>query len=125
MIILDTSVLIEGLGAGGSMRDELRSAIGRGERLAVPTLVLYEWLRGSRIPEELEAQEAILPRGQALDFGPDEAAIAARLYREVPRARGREIDLAIAANAIAWRSPLWTLNTTDFRDVPELKLVGD
>lgn len=124
MIVLDTSVLVEGLGAGGAMRQDLRSAIARRERLAVPTLVLYEWLRGPRSPEELAAQEALFPSEQALDFGPEEAAIAAGLYRELPGPRGRAIDLAIAASALVWRSPLWTLNVADFEDVPALRLVG-
>lgn len=124
MIVLDTSVLIEGLGAGGSMRADLRSAIARRERLTVPTLVLYEWLRDPRRPEELAAQEALFPSDRALDFGAEEAGIAAELYRELPKSRGREIDLAIAASALAWRSPLWTLNMVDFEDVPGLRLVG-
>ncbi len=123
MIVLDTSVLVEALGAGGALRGELREAIGRRERIAVPALVLYEWLRGPRIPEELSAQEAILPSADALPFGPDEAALAAALFRELPRARGREVDLAIAATALAWRARLWTLNRDDFEDVPGLELV--
>lgn len=106
------------------MRDDLRDAIADGERLAVPTLVLYEWLRGPRVAGELAAQEALFPSDQALDFGAEEAAIAARLYREFPSPRGREIDLAIAASALVWRSPIWTLNRTDFADVPGLKLIG-
>jgi len=123
VIVLDTSVLVEALGAGGALRGELREAIGRRERIAVPALVLYEWLRGPRIPEELSAQEAILPSADALPFGPDEAALAAALFRELPRARGREVDLAIAATALAWRARLWTLNRDDFEDVPGLELV--
>lgn len=86
-----------------------------GQRLALPTLVLYEWLRGPRVPEELAAQEALFPIDQALDFGTEEASIAARLYRELPNPRSREIDLAIAASALVWRCPLWTLNVSDFR----------
>ena len=123
MILLDTSVLVEGLGAGGSMRSALRHAIEQGERIALPALVLYEWTRGPRIPEELDAQEALFPSRDALPFGPDEAHLAARLYRELPRSRGREVDLAIAASALVWRSKLWTLNVEDFRDVPGLNLV--
>ena len=42
---------------------------------------------------------------------------------EVPRARGREIDLAVAACAIADGASLWTLNRDDFRDIPGLKLI--
>lgn len=123
MIVLDTSILIEGLGAGGTMRRDLRAAIAEGQRITLPTLVLYEWLRGPRVPEELAAQEALFPIDQALDFGAEEASIAATLHRELPRPRGREIDLAIAASALVWRCPLWTLNVSDFEDVPELRLV--
>lgn len=122
MIALDTSVLIEALGEGGSMRDELRQAIAQGERIAIPTLVLYEWLRGPRTPTELEAQEALFPAGQAIPFATDEAITAAELYREVERARGREIDLAIAACAISWNAALWTLNRRDFDGISGLRL---
>ena len=124
MIVLDTSVLIEALGAGGSMTAELRRVIAEGQRMVLPTLVLYEWLRGPRLPEELEAQEAVLPAAEAIAFGPDEAALAARLYRQAPRRRGREVDLAIAACAIAWNAELWTLNVADFSDLPGLSLRG-
>lgn len=122
MIALDTSVLIESLGAGGSLTDQLRAEFGSGHRIVLPTLVLYEWLRGPRRPEEIALQEALLPADEALSFGTREAAIAARLYNEVPRARGREVDLAIAACAMSWNARLWTLNRRDFNDVPGLRL---
>ena len=38
MIVLDTSVLVEALGAGGALRGELREAIGRRERIAATAL---------------------------------------------------------------------------------------
>ena len=91
MILLDTSVLIEMLGAGGRMRAELRASIERGERLALPALVLFEWLRGPRTPEELAAQEALLPPEDAIAFGPAEARLAAELYRALPRSRGKRV----------------------------------
>lgn len=122
MIVLDTSVLIEMLAAGGTMRGDLRSAITRGDRLVLPTLVLYEWLRGPRVVEELAAQEALFPSDDALPFGPSEARLSAELYRELSRSRGREIDLAIAACALTWDAGLWTLNPSDFADVPGLEL---
>lgn len=124
MIVLDTSVLIEGLGAGGMLREELRRSIVRRERMALPTLVLYEWLRGPRLPEELAAQEAIFPSDRALSYGPEAAAVAADLYRRVSRPRGRELDLAIAASVLVWGGVLWTLNVRDFHDVPGLELRG-
>ena len=39
------------------------------------------------------------------------------------RVRGREIDLAVAACALADGAALWTLNQRDFDDIPNLKLV--
>ena len=124
MILLDTSVLVEMLGAGGGMRGDLRAAIARGDRLAIPSLVLYEWLRGPRVPEELSAQEALFPSRDAPVFGPYEAQVAAGLYRALPRPRGREIDLAIAACALTWDAAIWTLNPEDFGDVPGLEVLG-
>lgn len=124
MIALDTSVLVEALGAGGSMAEVFREVLQEGERVVLPTLVLYEWLRGPRIAPELRAQEALLPADETIPFGPDEAAVAARLYREVRRPRGREVDLAIAACALSWNAALWTLDRRDFEDIPGLRLHG-
>jgi predicted nucleic acid-binding protein len=121
MILLDTSVLIEAFASDGEVRERLRGAIEDGHRMALPTLVLYEWLRGPRTPGELEAQEALFPSDQSIPFGPLEAAKAAELYQAVPRPRGREIDLAIAGCAIAWNASLWTLNPGDFGDVPGVR----
>lgn len=122
MIVVDTSVLVESLGAGGCMSKALREAFAGGERCLLPSLVLYEWLRGPRTDAELTAQEALLPSAEVLPFGPEEAAWAAELYQVLPRSRGREIDLAVAACALSWNGTLWTLNTRDFEDVPGLTL---
>ncbi|MEK7406653.1 MAG: type II toxin-antitoxin system VapC family toxin [Acidobacteriota bacterium] len=121
MILLDTSALIDSLSGPKRSAAALRKAIERGERILVPSLVLYEWLRGSRQGEELAAQEALFPRESALPFGPQEAVLAARLYGSVRRPRGRELDLAIAACALARGAVLWTLNAGDFRDIPGLR----
>lgn len=124
MTLLDTSILVEGLGAGGRMRPALRRAIERGERMAIPALVLHEWLRGPRLPEELAAQEALFPSDEAPPFGPTEARIAARLHRAVERAEGREPYLAIAACALSWDATLWTLEPDDFTGIPGLRVRG-
>jgi predicted nucleic acid-binding protein len=120
VILLDTSALIDCLSGPKRSAPAVRAAIAQGERLALATLVLYEWLRGPRLPEELAAQEALFPASAAIAFGPEEAARAAALYRSVPRARGRELDLAVAACAVVWDARLWTLNLADFRDIPGL-----
>lgn len=124
MILLDTSVLIDALTGPGRSAAALRQAIERGERLLLPTLVLYEWLRGPRRQEELLAQEALFPRESALPFAPQEAAVAAGIYGKLRKPRGREINLAIAACAIVRNARLWTLNVEDFRDIPELEVVS-
>jgi predicted nucleic acid-binding protein len=122
VIVLDTSVLIDGLTGMKRSAPAIRGSLAEGEQMLVPTLVLYEWLRGPRVPEELAAQEALFPAKSAISFGPAEATVSANLYRAVGRSRGREIDLGIAACAIAREAPLWTLNRADFRDVPGLQL---
>ncbi|MGI8783912.1 MAG: type II toxin-antitoxin system VapC family toxin [Acidobacteriota bacterium] len=122
MIFLDTSILIDSLAGPRRSAAGLRAAIEQGERILLPTLVLYEWLRGPRREQELRAQETLLPRESAVVFGPEEAAVAARLYLQVRRPRGREIDLAIAACAMVHKASLWTLNTADFEDIPGLLL---
>ena len=85
-------------------------------------MVLYEWLRGPRLREELAYQESLFPAESAVVFGPAEAAWAAKLYRTVKSPRGREVDLAIAACALVRDAELWTLNRADFRDIPGLRL---
>ena len=123
MIHLDTSVLIDALTGPRRSAAQLRRWIDQHERILLSTLVLYEWLRGPRLQEEIEAQEALFPAATAVPFGPEEAALAAGLYRALRRPRGRELDLAVAACALTYGAVLWTLNRQDFRDIPDLTLV--
>jgi predicted nucleic acid-binding protein len=122
MILLDTSVLIASLTSPKSLLDALQDTLSLGERLIVPTIVLYEWWRGPRLEQELRMQEIVFPTEMATVFGAAEARIAAQIYRQISRRRGREMDLAIAACAIAREVPLWTLNRKDFADIPGLAL---
>lgn len=122
MIHLDTSALIASLAGQRLAAPGLRRFIYDGLRLGMCTLVLYEWRRGPRRPDELAAQEVIVPIAEAVPFGIDEAAIAADLYRRVRRPRGREMDLAIAACAMTRGAALWTMTPRDFRDIPGLTL---
>lgn len=122
VIHLDTSVLVDALAGTRRSARALRRVVEQGERVAISTLVLYEWLRGPRVEAELADQEELFPAEQAALFGHREAARVAQLYRTVPRARGREFDLAVAACAIVHEASLWTRNLGDFRDVPGLTL---
>lgn len=101
----------------------LRQWVEEGETFGLSALVLYEWLRGPRSADDLAAQEALCSSAGAIAFGPEEAALAARLYRRLRRPRARVLDLAIAACAITHEAGLWTLNREDFRDIPDLRLV--
>jgi predicted nucleic acid-binding protein len=120
---LDTSALVDALTGPRRSLDELADLADKGHRLALSTIVLFEWLRGPRLRPELAAQEDLFPRASAVPFGPAQADLAARLYRALPKPRGREIDVAIAACAISDGAALWTLNRADFKDIPDLRLI--
>jgi predicted nucleic acid-binding protein len=123
IVHVDTSALVDALTGTRRSLDALVALTQEGHRLALSTIVLYEWLRGPRTRAELTVQEELFPSDAAVPFGPAEAALASRLYKQVPRARGREIDLAVAACALASNGAMWTLNPSDFRDIPGLRLV--
>jgi predicted nucleic acid-binding protein len=97
-------------------------ATERGDLLVMSSVVEYEWRRGPRTPAQLALADALFPPERILTFGSDEARRAARLYRELPRAETRQVDIMIAACAIEHRAALWTLNEADFADIPGLQL---
>ncbi len=123
-MLVDTSILVESLTGPRQLYPLLWRALDRGQKLQIPTIVLYEWRRGPRTEPEIAIQEILFPSASAILFGVHEAVIAARLYQQVSRSRGREMDLAIAACAIAHEIPLWTLNRGDFKDIPGLALAS-
>ncbi len=123
IVHVDTSALIDALTGPRRSLDTLMTLTRDGHRLALSTIALYEWLRGPRARPELAAQEDLFPSEHAVAFGHAEAAVAARLYKGLSRARGRDIDLAVAACAMANGAALWTLNPADFRDIPGLRLL--
>src|SRR5262245_39702523 len=96
MIHLDTSALVDALSGPKRSAGRLRELMAGPEPLGISTIVLFEWLRGPRVKEEIDAQEALFPKANAIAFGSLEAERAAELYKKVKRARGREADLAIA-----------------------------
>ena len=121
-IHLDTSVLVDALTGPRRSFRTLERAVAAGHVIGVSALVLYEWFRGPRTAQEIDAQESLWPAAEARPFGPAEAERAAEMYRLAKRARGRDMDIAIAACAVQHRARLWTLNPGDFRDLPSLEL---
>ncbi len=122
IVHVDTSALVDALTGPRRSLDALVALTREGHRLMLSAIVLYEWRRGPRTPIELAAQEELFPTEAAVPFGVAESVVAARLYAQVPRARGREIDLAVAACALVAGAAIWTLNPKDFRDIPDLRL---
>ncbi|HLH31004.1 MAG TPA: PIN domain-containing protein [Terriglobia bacterium] len=123
MIHLDTSVLIDVFCGKKPLAPRLRELLVAGERISLSALVLFEWRRGPRSSEQLEAQEALFPSADSVSFGYAEALLAASLYKRIKRPRGREVDIAIAACAVVNEAHLWTVNEEDFNDIPDLELV--
>jgi predicted nucleic acid-binding protein len=123
MIHLDTSALVDSLTGNKRSEPRLRQFIENSQRIHLSALVLFEWRRGPRLQQEIKDQEDLFPEDQIVSFESAEALIASNLYRKVKRPRGREVDIAIAACAIAHNAALWTLNPADFKDIPNLKLV--
>ena len=121
-IHLDTSALVGALADPREAAGRLHAFIDQRHRLRLSSVVLYEWLRGPRTVSELRVQEELFPRAQAVPFDTAAAAQAAALYARLPRPRGRDLDLTIAACALVSEAALWTLNPKDFSDVPGLKL---
>lgn len=122
IVHLDTSALVDALTGRRLSLPRLGEFVKEGHRLKLSAPVLYEWLRGPRTVGELQDQEALLPRRAAVPFDTEAAATAADLYTQLDRVRSREMDLTIAACAVANDAALWTLNEEDFRDIPGLRL---
>ncbi len=123
MIALDTCALVRALCGDRSELEQLEKLVRDGERLQLPSLVLYEWRRGPRSPRELELQELLFPSEGALVFDARAALLAADTFRALGKPRRRAADIAIAATAISANAALWTLNRRDFEDVPDLELI--
>ena len=110
IVHLDTSVLVDALSGRRRSLAALERTVAAGHAIAMSALIFYEWRRGARTPEELDDQEALLPSPDIREFGPSEASRAAEIYRALKRARGRDMDIAIAACALEHGAQLWTLN---------------
>jgi predicted nucleic acid-binding protein len=119
---LDTSVLVDALTGSRRSLPGLERTIASGHVLGCSTLVMYEWLRGPRTEDERTHLEWLVPASYAHAFGTHEATAAADIYRRLKRARGRDMDIAIAACAVTHGAQLWTLNPADFADLPGLAL---
>ena len=75
MILIDTSV--KALAGSRRLGPALRSALDGGNRMGIPSPLLFGWRRGPRLGSELARQEALLPSDEASRFGPAEVILEA------------------------------------------------
>jgi predicted nucleic acid-binding protein len=121
MIHLDTSALVASLCGTRSAAPVLRGFIADGIRLGISTLVLYEWLRGPRVAQELAAQE-LLFRGRMRWVSASPGGARRGSLSPPFHAPGPVPSTSIAACAISNGAAFWTTNPRDFADIPGLTL---
>ena len=113
MIHLDTSILIRATVPESPEGRALERWISADEILAISTVAWTEFLCG---PLEQPAIElAVRAIDRYIDFTPEYAEIAARLFNQSGRRRGSQMDCMIAATAIAENAPIATADREDFR----------
>ena len=103
VIHLDTSLLVDALSGSRRSARALRKTIERGERVTLSALVLYEWRRGPRVPEELTGEgiaggvvsERVERRIRMAGSRPCGRALSRD--RTAPRARDRPRDRRVRA----------------------------
>lgn len=113
MIHLDTSFLIRASVPGSPEDRSLRGWIGARESLEVSSVAWTEFLCGPYERSSLEYALRVIDR--YIDYTPEHAEIAARLFNQSGRRRRSQMDCMIAATAIGEKAPLATADREDFR----------
>ncbi len=113
MIHLDTNFLIRGFESGSPEDRALRKWADADETLGVSAVAWMEFLCGPLDQPALEFAVNVIDR--YIDFTPEHARIAARLFNLTGRRRRLFVDCTIAAAAIAEGAPIATGNERDFR----------
>lgn len=130
MACLDTTLLIDLASKRSARKDrasrKIEELAARGESLATTRFNLAELYvglaRSNRPDEDEKAIEALLQDVEILDFND----AAARLFGSITgflQQRGTpagDMDVLIAATALAYGHPLITRNTRHFRHIPDL-----
>ncbi len=123
MILIESSVLMEAQRIPSSENAiRLAELMASGEA-AVAGPVIMEYLRGARSEEEFEFLSNRIASITFLDVDRQTWVLAGRLSRRYIRAGQAmsDLDVVIAATAIRYGVPLYTLDS-DFARIPELNL---
>ena len=113
MIHLDTSILIRATVSGSPEGRALEGWIDADETLAASTVAWTEFLCGPL--EQFAFEFAVRAIDRYIDFTPEHAEIAARLFNQSGRRRRSQMDCMIAATAIVEKAPIATADREDFR----------
>ncbi len=121
-MVLDTNILIAYLAGEESVVEQLSEWKGSGEPLYLPTVVEAELLSFAKwTPSERRMAEVFLEQHFiSIPFDRSTARIAAQIRRATRIALP---DAIIAASTFLAHSTLVTRDVTDFRKVPDLRMV--
>lgn len=120
-IILDTNILIEIIRKN---EEVIRRCDSAGtENLAISSITRSEFLLGSRDKEDFEKNKKFVNKFRLFKVTEPIDDIFSELYELFSLSHRPGIpDLLIAATALNHSIPLYTLNTKDFRFIPNLLL---
>ncbi len=123
MVICDTNIVIELFKNNLQVRDKF-TEIGTND-LAISTVTAGEFYFGAFNKEEMLRIIRHLRNYTILDFNSEITHIFLALMQQYSLSHRPFIgDMIIAATALFYNCQLFTLNTKDFRFIPELKLIG-
>jgi predicted nucleic acid-binding protein len=121
MLVLDTNTIIYHLAGQQEVSQMLTSKILSGEIIAVPTLVVAEFLSFPAVSEnDIDRFNLFLNQVAILDLELPMAQLAGKIRRErkVPLA-----DAIIAATVLTYGATLATRNAKDFKKVSGLNIL--
>ena len=122
LIILDTNILIEVIRRNLTVI-QICDKAGT-ENLAITSVCRSEFLLGSRDKENFEANKKFIDKFRLLRINEVVDEIFTELFEKYSLSHRPAIpDMLIAAAAIHNEASLYTLNTRDFRFIPQLKLL--
>ncbi len=119
---LDADFLVKAVSAPGAERRQLLDLASSETPIGMSAVAWYEFTRGPRTPEQLALASMVIEEDDVVAFDAVLAQRSAETFRRLRSPRRRANDIAIGTTAAAHSAMLWTLNPSDFVDVPDLEL---